>query len=218
MENATKALTMAGGVLIAIIVIAALVYASSTYQVVPRAQDEANAVRQLSLFNQQYESYVRDALYGTDLVSLLNKAVDNNERYNVGPNEKMYIDIAFKLLTDVDGSEVVYKKYISDGREEVTKEREIPGILKAGKLYRLSSNDTKNDIEEFLNDFYSNTVEGRTRVDEGGKYIQYTQTTSAGSEFKTRIFACKEYAYDSEGRIKYLYFEEQDQKQTEETA
>lgn len=216
MENATKALTMAGGVLIAIMVISALVYAFSTYQVIPSAQDEANAVRQLSLFNQQYESYARDALYGTDLVSLLNKAVDNNERYNAGSDEKMYIDIAFKLLTDVDGSEVVYNRYFSDGKEEITEEREILGILKAGKLYSLSSNDTKDDIEEFLQNFYGTTVAGKTKVNKGEKYIEYTQTISAGSEFKTRIFACKEYAYDSEGRIKYLYFEEQEQ--TEETT
>lgn len=214
MENATKALTMAGGILIAIMIIAALIYASSTWQVIPKTQDESVAVRQLSLFNQQYESYARDALYGTDLVSLLNKAIDNNKKYDVKPDERMSINIEFKLLTDVDGSVVVYKKYIADGKKIVTKEKTKEGNLKGGKLYSLKT--TKNDIDDFLKDFYGTSKEGKTSWDEDGKYTQYTETTSAGSEFKTRIFKCTEYGYDNEGRINYLKFEEQDQ--TEEEA
>lgn len=215
MENATKALTMAGGVLIAIMVIAALVYASGTLQVIPRAQDESTAVRQLSLFNQQYESYVREALYGTDLVSLLNKAIDNNNRYNVSSEERMYINIKFELLTNVDETTIKYKKYIANGKEVVTSENTKDGILKANKIYSLKT--TKKDIDDFLKDFYGTSVKGRQRTDEVGKYIEYTQTTSAGSEFKSRIFKCTEYSYDNEGRINYLAFKEQEQREEETT-
>ncbi len=88
MENATKALVMAGGILIAIMILAALLYASTYWKIMPEKQDETTAAKQLSEFNQQYESYDRDALYGTDLVTVLNKAIDNNERYDAKPRRK----------------------------------------------------------------------------------------------------------------------------------
>lgn len=106
MENASKALVMAGGVLIAIMVIATLLYAFNTFSILPESEDQSEAVKQLAEFNQQYESYNRDALYGTDLISVLNKAIDNNERYGVKYGDDMYINIRFKIKTD----------YIEDGR------------------------------------------------------------------------------------------------------
>lgn len=225
MENAVKALTMAGGILIAIMVIAALVYASGTWQVIPKKQDQSAEAQQLSLFNQQYESYARDALYGTDLVSLLNKAIDNNERYDVTSGERMYINVQFSLLSNVEGEKNTYKKYIETG--EVVKDQSKPTVTTKKlygdedytKKYSLKNPTTKKDIDEFLEKFYGTIISETQRNgrDEVGRYIQYTEEISAGSEFKTRIFKCIEYGYDSEGRINYLAFEEQPQDEEETT-
>ena len=53
-------------------------------------------------------------------------------------------------------------------------------------------------------------------VENGIRYRTFVRNIPDISEFKTRIFKCTEYVYDSEGRINYLKFEEQEQKETEE--
>lgn len=236
MENATKALTMAGGVLIAIMVIAALIYASGTFQVIPKAQDESAETRQLTLFNQQYESYARDALYGTDLISILNKARDNNERYDLtNPEERMYIEIEFTLLNDVEETTKEYKEYLSGSNKG--KIEEIEGsdkassktVMKADKIYKLSeltqlseSNEMRKFFDKLL-DFNNNTEFNRKEdkqtgsfVENGVRYRTFTRKIPDTSEFKTRIFKCTIYKHDSEGRINYMKFEEQRQDKTEE--
>ncbi len=230
MENATKALTMAGGVLIAIIVIATLVYASSTWQVIPRSQDDSDKVRQLSLFNQQYESYARDALYGTDLISVLNKAIDNNERYSVNPGETMHIEINFALLSDLQTVEAEYKEYLAGEKKgqiiELGEEETGTALFKGSEEYeyeyKLSTlNLSDKNIQNLLNpakgsDFNKGIKDVSYGYENGIRYRTYTKKVPDVSEFKTRIFKCTEYGYDSEGRINYLEFKEQEQEQHQE--
>ena len=117
MENATKALVMAGAVIISVMIIATLIYASSIWGIIPQQQQESQALEQQIAFNQQYESYYRDSLYGTDLISVLNKAIDNNEKYGVTSGERMYITIKFKLLNPVEEATTTYKYYLSRRKE-----------------------------------------------------------------------------------------------------
>lgn len=206
MENATKALTMAGGVLIAIMTIAALLYAASTWGIIPQKQGETEASKQLAAFNQQYESYDRNALYGTDLISVLNKAIDNNENYSVKPGERMYVDVKFKLINDVNETIKIYNVYLS-GEITNVETNFKSGILKSDTIYSLSAN--KVTIDKFFSEFYGSKKKVKTTKDSQGRYTQYEETIVEGSEFKTRIFKCEQTDYDDEGRIKSLYFVEQ---------
>lgn len=44
-------------------------------------------------FNKEYEYYNKSGLYGLDIATVINKAVNNNEKYEVKKNEKnRYID------------------------------------------------------------------------------------------------------------------------------
>ena len=38
--------------------------------------------------NKEYEQYFENELYGTDIITLINKAIDSNEKNNVEKNEK----------------------------------------------------------------------------------------------------------------------------------
>lgn len=216
MENASKALAIAGGVIIAVMIIATLLYASSTWTIIPRQEEETAAVKQLAAFNQQYESYNRDALYGTDLVSVLNKAIDNNERYGAKPGERLYINIIFKLKSDVDGTTTTYLQYENESKQ-VLDQVTLPGVLKVSHGSYSLQNDLRVIKEEFLANFYGTKIKGSIYYgkDGHGKYQQYEERVSAGSEFKTRIFKCvgehggTGVVYDDEGRIKSMRFEEQ---------
>lgn len=79
MENATKALLMAAGILIAIIIlsIAIAVYGniSSFYQ----TKQNNISQEQIAAFNSEYAVYDRSDVTGFELVGLINKAIDFNQ-------------------------------------------------------------------------------------------------------------------------------------------
>lgn len=85
MESASKALLMAGGVLIAILIIALLVYSFGTMGGYFDTENKEELAKQLKVFNDQYEVYNRKLLRGVDVISVINKVLDNNQKY--GPDE-----------------------------------------------------------------------------------------------------------------------------------
>ena len=85
MENASKALLMAGGVLIAILIIALLVYSFGTMGGYFDTENKEELAKQLKVFNDQYEVYNRKLLRGVDVISVINKVLDNNQKK--GPDE-----------------------------------------------------------------------------------------------------------------------------------
>lgn len=80
MENASLALRMAGGVLIALLIvsffIAVMVVINNNQQ---KQQDEED-LRQVALFNESYSSYENRIITGYQMLSLINKAIDYNNR------------------------------------------------------------------------------------------------------------------------------------------
>ena len=73
MENASKALLMAGGVLIAIITIAVLARTFSSVSLFQKAELTEEEQAQLVAFNEQYTKYLNQYVYGTEVRSLINK-------------------------------------------------------------------------------------------------------------------------------------------------
>lgn len=211
MENASKALVMAGSVLLAIMIISTLLYAASTWGILPQAQDDADAVEQLKAFNQQYESYNKMAIYGSDLVSVLNKAINNNRRYD----ETYYINITFTLNQPVEGIIEHYKMYYAGELKgtksiDTSKNSNSKKVLNA-KTYTLNSN--LSAISDFINAFNDNHIvrTKETGNDDGGYYYTSTKTSVATSEFKTRVFQCTDIHYNSEtGRVDSMTFVERD--------
>ena len=80
MENASKALIMAGSVLIALIIISCLVLMINNLSTYQGLQTQSEEVAQIEKFNNQYIIYNRDDVRGSDLYSLMNKVIDYNIR------------------------------------------------------------------------------------------------------------------------------------------
>lgn len=74
MENASKALLIAGGVLIAILILSVLVVTINIINSNQKAKEQALVTEQLVEFNQKYEAYNKKALRGTDIITLKNMA------------------------------------------------------------------------------------------------------------------------------------------------
>lgn len=80
MENASKALIMAGSVLIALVIIGALVLTFGNLTSYQKTDTESTRSSQIVEYNSQFETYNRDDVRGSDLYSLLNKVIDYNRR------------------------------------------------------------------------------------------------------------------------------------------
>ena len=83
MENASKALLMAGGILIAILIIGALILMFNQLSDYQNAQSTNEKTSKLADFNSSFERYTDSSgIKGTDIISLANKIVDYNSIEN----------------------------------------------------------------------------------------------------------------------------------------
>lgn len=80
MENASKALLMAAGMLIALIIISALLLMFNNLSNYQQGGTQDTREAQIVDFNNQFETYNRDDVRGSDLYSLVNRVVDYNKR------------------------------------------------------------------------------------------------------------------------------------------
>lgn len=95
MENATKALEMAGSILIGVLLLGCILFAYSKMSELKDTEHKVEVSEQAQDFNQDYEAYNRNNLYGTDLFSLANKIVDYNNKEADG---KAYGRIEMKVI------------------------------------------------------------------------------------------------------------------------
>lgn len=205
MENATKALTMAASILIAIMVIA-LIYMLVNKISETAEQDELQLkAEQTAKFNKEFESYEKSLMRGTEVITVINKAIVNNNRYD--NSEKVNdIDVQFILKTPV--TSVTVK--VSNG--EVLKSKEETEF-ESDKVYKLIDNTQKDRINAELKEFMK--LGAIQESSDGGIITEwedernYTKVYDEFKVFKRKLFKCKSIEYNQEtGRVCLLVFEE----------
>lgn len=77
MENASKALLIAGGIFFALLIITVMMYTTNSITEIGKAQENKKAAEQLAAFNAEYEAYNKQLMYGTDIVTIVNKAIED---------------------------------------------------------------------------------------------------------------------------------------------
>ena len=98
MENASKALLMAGGMLLAILILTLLIYAWNLFSNFQSSNDELANIENTAKFNQQFTNYNRDDVQGYELISLVNQVVDYNQRKSTtGQNDEKYNPITVSI-------------------------------------------------------------------------------------------------------------------------
>ena len=101
MENAARALEMAAGVLLGLLLMAAVSYFFSNIGELPTQQDELTQQEQLADFNKAYEAFNKSGMYGVDVLSCLNKAKSNNDKYVDGNKFLSGVSYGQKYLIEV---------------------------------------------------------------------------------------------------------------------
>lgn len=167
MENATKALLMAAGVLVALMILALLFFMFTNIQNFESTGTQNQREAQVVEFNNQYEPFNRNDVRGSDLYSLLNKVVDYNRRKSTkgtGTDDGQYLayepmtitfEIDIKQLT-MDNTNRLFTgdgKYTVNDRTNTFKDSIKEEIEKLEKKYTASAiqNMCKSVKEIFVN-------------------------------------------------------------------
>lgn len=107
MENASKALIMAGSVLIALLIIGALLLMFNNLTSYQKAGEQETREQQVIEFNNQFETYLRSDIRGSDMISLMNRIDDYNKRKGDNSQEK-FEQMNIKV-TKIDTSKLKYE-------------------------------------------------------------------------------------------------------------
>ena len=99
MENAVKALEIASGVFLGLLILGALVLGYNRVSELRRTQYEVEQDQQSADFNKSYEAYNTKSVYGSEIFSLANKVVDYNKSY---PAEEGYEELILAVTFTKD--------------------------------------------------------------------------------------------------------------------
>lgn len=81
MENTSYALHIAIGTLIAVMIISLAVFFWKNVGIMEKSKDDAQETKNRSTFNAEWQAYEKNLMYGSDVLSCLNKAQNNNQKY-----------------------------------------------------------------------------------------------------------------------------------------
>ena len=98
MENASKALLIAGSIVLVMLIIGLLVFSWSKFSEFYSKNDELSEIEDISKFNLQFTNYQRNKVYGYELISLANRVADYNMRFStIGKNDEKYNPITMNI-------------------------------------------------------------------------------------------------------------------------
>lgn len=118
MENASKALLMAGGILLVMLIIALLIFSWSKFTEFYSNDDELTEIDNISKFNLQFTNYENRDVYGYELISLANKVADYNMRYSNAEgakNDEKYTPITMKIYLNGKSDQLNFGKIDANG-------------------------------------------------------------------------------------------------------
>ena len=202
MENASKALIMAGSILIALIIIGVLVLFFNNLTNIKRIEEEGITVEQATEFNKQYDAYARN-VYGSELLSIANKISDYNLRES---ENKGYAKIELSVKIEKDMNEKFFKKGTYNSitiQNEIKKLEEK--IEEVGNISISSStNSTFSRKIRQLAKMRTNEIEelGIKKESYANELSNYNIYKSLLTEVKTKVFQYFNFEYDKNtGRI-----------------
>ena len=215
MENATKALEMAGSVLIGVFILGCIVYAYSRLTEIKKEEQTSERIEQSTDFNKDYDAYNRNDLYGSDIFSVANMV----KNYNVKEADaKDYGKISIEIKVKKVIRDAKYFKYATYNAETIT---EAYNNL-ATTVTRIGSKEYFNKAVSYWANFGTSTrLENQIKQETNGNYnnsklshlkddiIEYQDYVSEQKDMARKTFKCtKMEYYNNTGRVKYMEFTE----------
>ena len=150
MENASKALIIAASVLISIVIISAFILMMSNLTDYQMKSNKEAADQQTTEFNNQYDTYNRKDIRGSDMISLMSRVVDYNTRKTAEGYTEMGIEVTIdsstrkKLTFDQTNRLILKDSYTQDTISEIV-----------GQPSSISSEITTGEISRIQNKYQS---------------------------------------------------------------
>lgn len=204
MENGSKALMMAASVLIAMAVIGLLVYGYSEIREANRLESAQKEVEQAAEFNKKYEAYMRDDLYGADILSVVNLIHDYNQRH--GQDEDGYKDIDLKVEASIRNTLFRRTSYNENDLKTILdnynrKKTDMLSVKYGGKTIDQFVNMRTEELDKFKSE--------HPEIRNLDQLInEYTTLVDDMTAFKTQHFKFINVKYDINGRIEKLTFKQ----------
>ena len=119
MENVSQALLMAGGVLIAIIILTMGVYLFMQAVALPENYENKLEQEKLAAFNSKFEVFNRQDVSAQDIVTVINMAIQNNRKYDISETD-YYITIYLgeNEINDYDEAEKITMLQATEIKDE----------------------------------------------------------------------------------------------------
>lgn len=217
MENASKFLLMAGGILIALLVISALVLMFNQIGDYEKGKSNTEKVSQVADFNKEFMVFTYDNIQGTDIISLANKIVNFNSKS--GMQNSINYDKKIKLILNfgnknksgsfaykLGGNPVIFTNdsYTIENSSGflylISKYMEYDNKFSIKVMNRLSANySSLQDGTKTIKDVTGRSDISQDIIKDIPKYREY-------SEFKGSTFKNTKIEYDGE-QIKKMDFE-----------
>lgn len=147
MENASKALLIAGSVLIALLVIGALMLMFNNLTKYQNVGADNEKEAQVVEFNNQYETYNRKNVRGSEIYSIFNRVIDYNRRKSTlgtgATDEGQYL--AYKPMEVTISFAGQIKKIAADGETNLLIKRDSYTQNSTEKAFE---NEMKNGVKE----------------------------------------------------------------------
>ncbi len=239
MENVTKALLIAGGILISIMIVSLIVMMWGRISGYYTERSNSKKVEQMTEFNAQYDNYNGKSVRGNELISIMNKIIDyNNSDSAMEGYDKIIINVeigeknkgSFKYNsedTDIFGisSGKITNKTNDRGVSDIVnlsgsllkEAQRIDGDITDAQLQKLSA-DISNIVGSSSDDEYK--IQKIKRILGNGDYkdklgdIQnITKKYYQYTQFKRAMFECTSVEHNTaNGRVNEMNFKiEQDE-------
>ena len=151
-------------------------------------------------FNQKYEAYNKKALRGTDIITLMKMAIENNNNMEATQKGQQYfINVILKLKKEYKRTEITINKAGGAPNEKEFDGKSIKGTVSLGDW----SNNGALTMEKYVADLFGESI---TKKTENKNTITYEYSPLAN--LKKAVFKCTKVTYNNNGRICELVFEE----------
>ena len=118
MENATEAILIAGSILLAIIVISTLMFTISTISTVHENGLSMEEAQRLAKWNSEWEAYNKKLLYDTEVLSVINKANQNNAEYSGNVDYAVIVKLFLSNGTEIVNPEEYVKSSVNSNADK----------------------------------------------------------------------------------------------------
>lgn len=233
MENASKALLMAAGVFLVMLILALVIFAWGKFSDYQNAKDSLVDIEDTAKFNEQFTHYDRDDVQGYEILSLANKVIDYNKRRSDvegAQNSEKSNPITLVVILGNKKTEFAY-----DGTNLLITENEykISGvgnsfgsIISEGTIIESTYGTNISQISKLISSFFSDEVKNdeNKKANAVKKFNSLSKTKVTNynellgckndiyiyyeyTQFKRGVFKCMNLTYDQPtGRVSSMEF------------